>query len=131
MVMLINLSLLHLAMTSNSSVVSPSLLRLAEAMYPAALKTLSRDISRDISLLFSPLATYPAIISRDIIAGNIPACIAGLILYPILYRWLETIAHLQANLIKPLISHNHQDVYSFTFTNMQDLDIEHNGPLRN
>jgi hypothetical protein len=34
--MLINLSLLHLAMTSNSSVVSPSLLRLAEAMYPAA-----------------------------------------------------------------------------------------------
>ena len=39
--MLINLSLLHLAMTSYSSVVSPSLLRLAEAMYPAALKTLS------------------------------------------------------------------------------------------
>jgi len=28
-------------MTSNSSVTSPSLLRLAEAMYPAALKTLS------------------------------------------------------------------------------------------
>jgi len=41
MVRLINLSLLHLAMTSNSSVASPILLRLAEAMYPAALKTLS------------------------------------------------------------------------------------------
>ena len=41
MIMLINLSLLHFAIMSNSSVASPSLLRLAEAMYPAALKTLS------------------------------------------------------------------------------------------